>query len=186
MSDKKLITQTSGKPGRLRNIVTKISDWVSPKKEEKEKVAERTWVDVMREFKVDPMPIDKHNLKIYYNKRLVGRVFPVKDEFGRDRYKLYIYYYKSDRTNKEGRVMKRLDPDEKIDAELRAQSEQPYWKEGKVDIKSEDLIWEWLSAWMYKTRTGAKRRVQLDTFSGDTASAEREPTDFSIIYKLNT
>lgn len=178
MADNKLMPKGTGKSGGLRNIFTRMSDWVSPKRN---KPVERTWIDVLKEFEIEPVPVDEHNLKLYYKRRLVGRVFPVVDEFGRDRYKLYIYYYKSDRTNKEGHVMKKLDPDDRIDAELRAQAEKPYWKASKVDISAEDLIWEWLSTWMYNTHAGSDRRKYLDRLASDPGPAERKPADFSKI-----
>jgi hypothetical protein len=179
MADPKLLTHTStgDKPGGFKNIITKISDWLSPKK--KEKV---TWADVLEEFEIVAKPIDQHNLKLYYKNRLVGRLFPYMDDMGRDRYKIYIYYYNSDRPNKEKRMMKSLDPDARVDAEIREQKEIPYWKDGKVDASADKLIWDWLFEWMYKTKVGSERRTFLSLHANDPIQSDRKPADFTKIY----
>jgi hypothetical protein len=158
--------------GSLRNIFTKMADWFAGPKDE-----ERSWGVVFKDFGIDIEVVDEDNMKFYYNNRLVGRIFPVLDDLKRPRYKLYLYYYHSDLKNLGGKSMNKLDPDDEIDQELRAQREKPYWKRGMVDPDADYLIATFIFKWRTTTTTGRKKQKEIEQLI--LGPKDRIPSDFA-------
>lgn len=153
---------------KLRKIPAKIGDLFKSEEE-----PERTLLSTLNDHEIFAEMIDEFNYKFYYiparpngtrdmsKKRLIARIFKIKDKYDMPTMKLYCYIYEADRRNLRNRSMNVMDPDPQIVAELEKQSEQPYFKLGRTADNAEILVEQILDYWMYDTITGKKREKLL-------------------------
>jgi len=136
------------------------------------KKAERTLMDTLNEHEIFVEVQDEYHYKFYYipdnnqsKKRLLARIFKIKDKYGTDTLKLYFYLYDMDFKNKKKRAMKTLDPDPEVAKELENQPVVPYYKLAEENDDAEDLIVVFITFWIYQTTTGQRRQKFIEMIS---------------------